>query len=105
MHKKLPQKTYEPLAITVTNWAPARIAYEQFIEAHPELGLKYTETAYARFMRLHGPALVAAGVCRKAGLRMPALADMRTFDSVAFELLSRNRLGADEELIAVSHDA
>jgi hypothetical protein len=94
------EQQYEPLTVSVTHWAPARVAYKQFVQAHPELGLKYTETAYARFMRLRGPALVAAGVCRKAGLRSPAVVDMRQFDRVAFDLLSRNPLGADAELLA-----
>lgn len=96
------EQQYEPLTVQVKHWAPAREAYRQFVEAHPELGLKYTETAYARFMRMKGPALVAAGVCRKAGLRMPAIVDMRRFDEVAFDLLSRNALGADAELIEIT---
>ena len=96
------EQKYEPLTVEVRHWAPARLAYKEFVEAHPELGLRYTEAAYARFMRLRGPALVAAGVARKAGLRSPAIVDMRRFDAVAFDLLSQNALGADAELIAIA---
>ena len=91
------------LVVTVKNWIPAREGYRQFLAAHPELGLKFTEATFKAFSSRFGPALAEAGVLRKAGLRSPAIVDVTRFDEVAFDLMSRNPLKADGELLAFNH--
>jgi hypothetical protein len=79
------------LQVTVTNWAPARRVFAEFLKAHPELGLKYSENTFKNFSRIHGPALIDQDVMRKpGGLRSPAIVDCTRFDEAAFELISNS---------------
>lgn len=77
------------LQVKVKNWQPARAVFKEFIEAHPELGLTFSETAWKVFSRVHGPKLKEQDVLRKPNLRAPSLANVETFDEAAFELLSK----------------
>ncbi len=76
------------LVVAPKHWKPLRAVFREFIEAHEELGLRFTENTYRNFSRIHGPALLKAGVLRKPGLRQPYIADVRNFDSPAFDLIS-----------------
>lgn len=84
-----PEDEAPSLVVAPKNWAPLRLVFRQFIAAHPELGLRATQNTYNTFTRVHGPALVAMDVLRKAGLRSPYIADVNRFDAAAFELVSR----------------
>ena len=77
------------LVRTVNNWHCAREVFSEFIQAHPELGLKNTPVTFRNFCYRHGCALMSLGVMRKpAGLRSPAIFDAERFDQVAFELVT-----------------
>jgi hypothetical protein len=80
---------YPPLQVTVNHWVPARIVLQQFVEAHPELGLRYSENTYYNFTRRHALELQAKGVFRRAYSRAPFTADVRRFDEAAYELVSQ----------------
>lgn len=84
------------LVITTTNWLPLREAFNQFIEAHPELGLKASTNTFRNFSRIHGPSLLEQDVMRKPlGLRSPAIVDGNRFDAAAFELISKRGYSPD----------
>ena len=77
------------LVKTVNNWHCARAVFSEFIQAHPELGLKDTPVTFRNFCYRHGRDLLAMGVMRKpAGLRSPAIFDAERFDQIAFELVT-----------------
>jgi hypothetical protein len=81
--------TSHKLVRTVNNWHCARVVFAEFIEAHPELGLKYSPVTFRNFCCRHGRALMELGVMRKpAGLRSPAIFDAERFDAIAFELVT-----------------
>jgi hypothetical protein len=88
-NQKKPDSGYLPLQIKVDYWAPARIVFQQFLEAHPELGLIYSENTYQNFTRNHAKKLVAKDVMRRSYVRAPYTADVRRFDEEAYELISR----------------
>lgn len=78
-----------PYKVEVTNWRPARDVFKAFLDAHPELGLKYSEATFRNFSRIHAPKLIDLDIIRKAGLRQPAIADVERFDKPVFDLLSK----------------
>lgn len=85
------------LIVKATNWSPLRTVFEQFIDAHPELGLKFSENTFRNFSRIHGPALLEEDVVRKpAGPRGPAIADITRFDAAAFDLISKGGTARSE---------
>jgi hypothetical protein len=79
---------YESLQITVNHWVPARIVLQQFFDAHPELGLSYSENTYHNFTRRHAKRLQERGVLRRSFSRAAYIADVRRFDAEAYELVS-----------------
>ena len=85
---------YPPLQVTVNHWVPARLVLRQFVEAHPELGLIFSENTYHNFTRRHARKLMSMGVMRRAYSRAPYTADTRKFDEAAYELVSRGMVFA-----------
>jgi len=83
------QGEYPPLQVTVNHWVPARLVLRQFVDAHPELGLVFSENTYHNFTRRHARKLQAMGVMRRAYSRAPYTADTRKFDEAAYELVSQ----------------
>lgn len=71
------------------NWLPARQAWSEFCKANPGLGLSGTADSFIWFTRSHGPAMIAAGVMRKAKSRK-LLIDATRFGQVCFEHLTGN---------------
>jgi len=73
--------------LTLTDWAPAPVAWKAFCEANPGLGLAGTKASWGWLNRNYGAALIAAGVMRKSVGRT-LLIHLPTFPAVAFELLT-----------------
>lgn len=40
---------------TVSNWHCARVVFSEFIESHPELGIKNTPITFRNFCSKYGP--------------------------------------------------
>jgi hypothetical protein len=80
----------QKIAITVTEWIPIDVAVEQFIEAHPELGLLCTPNTKKNFRRLYGKKLMALDVMRRpGGIRRPSIVHRDRFDAAAYELITK----------------
>ena len=89
MSKRLKKTPAISLVVEVKNWTDGREVFRQFLEAHPELGLRYSENTYLNFTRIHGPSLVDLDVMRKPSLRSPYIADVTRFDAAAYERISK----------------
>ena len=76
---------------TVTNWIPMKDAWEQFIAAHPELGIKFSQNTFNNFSRAYVDELLTSGAVRKPYKTAPAIADVNTFDDACFEIITRVR--------------
>jgi hypothetical protein len=98
--KHTKEKASPKLVRTVNNWHCAREVFSEFIEVHPELGLKDSPVTFRNFCCRHGRALISLGVMRKpAGLRSPAIFDTERFDQVAFELVTLRSTDVPAHLI------
>jgi hypothetical protein len=86
-----PRKAAPKLVQTVNTWADAHEVLRQFLEAHPELGIRFSTAVAKHFCRIYGPQLREAGVMRKSFERSPWIADAATFDAPAFEALTNRR--------------
>lgn len=88
----------QKLVVTQTGWAPMRTLHREFIEAHPELGLRASDTTYKNFCRLFAQRLIDMGVARRTmGVRSPLIADSARFDQATFDLVT---LAAEETTTA-----
>ena len=69
------------------NWLPARQAWKEFCELNPGLGLAGSANSFVWFNRIHGKAMIEAGVMRRA-LSRKLLIDKSRFGQVAFQYLT-----------------
>ena len=77
------------LMVKERSWANAKELWQQFISAHPELGLSSTDATFYKFTRTYGRWLLKNDVLRRAGGKAPYMANVDPFDEAAFDLLSR----------------
>ena len=70
-----------------SNWIPARQGWKEFCEANPGLALSGNANSFTWFQRQHGPAMIEAGVMRRAHSRA-LLINTEAFGPVAFEHLT-----------------
>ena len=69
------------------NWIPARQAWKEFCHCNPGLGLSGSANSFVWFRRVHGDAMINAGVMRQS-LSRKLLIDGSRFGQVAFEYLT-----------------
>lgn len=72
-------------------WIAAREAYKEFTDTFPQIGLKYSEAQYNRLMATYGQQLEVAGAVRRAGLKMPWIADREIFGAELFDLMTNRK--------------
>lgn len=77
------------LKVTVSDWKPARALLSEFVAAHPELGLKFSENTYRNFCRAFSRRLLADDVLRQPHARATIIGNVNTFDAATFDLISK----------------
>lgn len=80
------------IQITETKWIPLREAFRQFLEGHPELGIKFSENVFRNFSRIYTPELMEVDAVRKPYKTSPAIAHIERFDKAAFEVMTKREV-------------
>lgn len=88
------------LEIIENQWIDGRTAYREFIEAHPELGLKYNEQNYYCAAARWFPTLAQDNITRKArtGKTAPWICDRTRFEPALFRAITVS--GVENEVTA-----